>query len=369
MAGTAVLIYHEFCYFEISVALEALALGGREVTVFAKELHGIKSEEGMTVLPDKCIADIVIEEYDSLLLPGAADIGEAVRDEEILSFIRLFAGHKKIIGAISIAPVLLVKCGVLAGLPFMAGTDREELYEEGFTKQELALMQGWTDNLKNPVKNGYLVSENIITSVSYEFARFGLAFAGLLGIAIPPETFGVRDAVTYRQIVEAELSVELFAHFNRHQVVTKCWRKRDGEWGIEDAPFIDDWSREEYETLTACLKNTVVGGGFVCGAFAEGKLKGFVSVEAEFFGKKKEYLDLTAIHVSEEMRGAGIGRKLFQEAKRWAKEKGAGKLYISAHSAVESQAFYKNMGCIWAAECNEAHVEKEPFDCQLEYIL
>ena len=50
-------------------------------------------------------------------------------------------------------------------------------------------------------------------------------------------------------------------------------------------------------------------------------------------------------------------------------EKGAGKLYISAHSAVESQAFYKAMGCVEAKEINAAHAEKEPFDCQLEFSL
>ena len=47
-------------------------------------------------------------------------------------------------------------------------------------------------------------------------------------------------------------------------------------------------------------------------------------------------------------------------------EKKAKKLYISAHSAVESQAFYKAMGCVEAEEYNAEHVEKEPYDCQLE---
>ena len=50
-------------------------------------------------------------------------------------------------------------------------------------------------------------------------------------------------------------------------------------------------------------------------------------------------------------------------------ENGAGKLYISAHSAVESQAFYKSMGCVEAGEYNPEHVEKEPYDCQLECRL
>lgn len=55
--------------------------------------------------------------------------------------------------------------------------------------------------------------------------------------------------------------------------------------------------------------------------------------------------------------------------KIWAQEHGAKKLYISAHSAVESQAFYETVGCVEAEECNQGHVEKEPYDCQLECIL
>ena len=66
------------------------------------------------------------------------------------------------------------------------------------------------------------------------------------------------------------------------------------------------------------------------------------------------------------MRNYGIGKQLFLIAKAWAKEIGAHKLYISAHSAVESQAFYKAMGCVEAKVYLQAHVEAEPFDCQLE---
>jgi len=36
---------------------------------------------------------------------------------------------------------------------------------------------------------------------------------------------------------------------------------------------------------------------------------------------------------------------------------------------VETQAFYRAMGCREAEEPNLEHVEKEPFDCQLEYQL
>ena len=38
MKKTAVLIYNQFCNFEISVALEILAMAEKPITIFAKEL-------------------------------------------------------------------------------------------------------------------------------------------------------------------------------------------------------------------------------------------------------------------------------------------------------------------------------------------
>lgn len=175
--------------------------------------------------------------------------------------------------------------------------------------------------------------------------------------------------IQYRKLCADEICRELFGKFNRHQKVTRCWRKEKGEWIIKDAPFIDDWTEENYETLVGCLKNTVSSGGFVYAAFCDGCLKGFVSVEPVLFGGEQRYLDLSSIHVSEDMRGKGIGKSLFLAAKEWAKENGAEKLYISSHSAVESQAFYKAMGCTEAAVYRQEHVEKEPYDCQLECKL
>lgn len=175
--------------------------------------------------------------------------------------------------------------------------------------------------------------------------------------------------ILYRELKAEELNRDLFRHFIRRQVVTKCWRKEEGEWVIKDAPFIDDWSEEDYRILVQCLKNTIWADGFVCAAFVDGKLKGFISVEGRPIGRKGQYMDLSNIHISQDMRGQGIGRGLFERAKEFARSRNAEKLYISAHSAVESQAFYKAMGCVEAEEYNAGHVEKEPFDCQLEFQL
>ena len=159
--------------------------------------------------------------------------------------------------------------------------------------------------------------------------------------------------IEYRRLEEKEICRELFGQFIRRQEVGKCWRRVDGEWVIRDDPFVDDWTEEDYRKLVACLQNTLATGGFA-------------SVEAALFGGEQGYLDLSSIHVSQDMRGQGVGRALFLAAKGWARERGGRKLYISAHSAVESQAFYKAMGCVEAEVYHQGHVEEEPYDCQLE---
>lgn len=191
-----------------------------------------------------------------------------------------------------------------------------------------------------------------------------------IGEAEEAEAGKAHFVAEYRRLGKEEITTDLFSDFIRHQEVTKCWRRVRGKWRIQEAPFVDDWGEEEYKILVECLKNTVETGGFVMGAFnEEGKLKGFVSVESEIFGQYKEYLDLSSIHVSEDMRGHGIGKALFEKAKEWALGQGAKKLYISAHSAVETQSFYRAMGCVETLEYSARHVEKEPSDCQLECVV
>lgn len=177
------------------------------------------------------------------------------------------------------------------------------------------------------------------------------------------------ENIVFREIGREELGLGLFASFDRRQEVNLCLRKTERGWEEISDPFMDDWSEADYAFLVECLRGTLDGGGFVYGAFVCGALKGFVSVEGVRSGSRGQYMDLSSIHVSRECRGGGIGKRLFAAAKAFAGEKGAEKLYISAHSAVESQAFYRAAGCREAEEYDPRHVEKEPFDCQLECAL
>ena len=175
--------------------------------------------------------------------------------------------------------------------------------------------------------------------------------------------------VTFELISEPQIDRELFRHFDRYQEVKRCWRKETDGWKLKEVPFVEQWGESEYEFLVKCLKNTADTGGFVIGCLEDGKLKGFTSVEHERFGSGKQYVQLSCIHVSCESRGKGYGKKLFQYAALAGKRLGAAKLYISAHSSEETQAFYHAMGCVEAEEYNQKLYQAEPCDCQLEYGL
>ena len=190
MKKTAILIYDSFCNFEISTVLKILALAEKPITVFGITREAIRSEDGLSVLPDDTIDNLDLDAYDSLILPGAMDIREAIENERIIDFIKKFEG--KTIGAISIAPLLLARAGLLNGKPFMAGINKEEIFEEGFSESDLAEMVGWDDNLSKPVEAGYIIAGNIITSISYNFVKWALAFGKMLGIDIPAKTFGLQ---------------------------------------------------------------------------------------------------------------------------------------------------------------------------------
>ena len=175
--------------------------------------------------------------------------------------------------------------------------------------------------------------------------------------------------IIIRLVGKDELSPALFASFDRYQAVRRCWRKENEEWKLKDIAFIEQWNEADYRELITLLTHTLDTGGALIGAFRDSALIGFASVETRPLGARGNYRQLSELYVSAESRGCGIGRQLFAAAAEAAKGFGAEKLYISAHSAEETEAFYRAMGCREAEEYDAALTAAEPCDCQLEYPL
>lgn len=178
-----------------------------------------------------------------------------------------------------------------------------------------------------------------------------------------------KEVYVIRELEKEEITLEFLKNFNRSQKVTHCWRKEYGEWVIKEIAFTEQWSQGELSYAAECLRGTVEQGGVVLAALCDDRLLAFASVEAKKFGPWEDYVELSSIHVTADERGHGLGRSMFEECVKAAKQLGAKKLYISSHSSVESQAFYMKMGCQETSWYHPVLWEKEPCDCQLEYII
>jgi ribosomal protein S18 acetylase RimI-like enzyme len=172
-----------------------------------------------------------------------------------------------------------------------------------------------------------------------------------------------------RLVETIDLHSAALQKFNRYQVTNRVMYKENDQYLYKNEHFIECWDEQKRGQVIQSLQRCISMGGITAGAFRNGELIGFASVENEFFGKKGEYLELSYIHISYEYRNCGIGKKLFSFCCEKAKTKGARKLYIAAHPAEETQHFYKAIGCVPAAEVSKQIYDKEPLDIQLELAL
>ncbi|WP_137791261.1 GNAT family N-acetyltransferase [Bacillus sp. E(2018)] len=179
----------------------------------------------------------------------------------------------------------------------------------------------------------------------------------------------MKNSVTCKTISMMELTDDFLNEFNRYQETKQVWYVEDKDYKMKDDYFIDDWTPERKVQVIQELRRCVRSGGVVAAAWKQKQVVGFANVESERFGSDTQYVELPYLHVSNGVRGMGIGKKLFALCCQEAKKLGSKKLYIAAHPSIESQSFYRAVGCSPAEEVNERIFKREPLDIQLEKVL
>ncbi len=157
--------------------------------------------------------------------------------------------------------------------------------------------------------------------------------------------------------------------FDRRQSTKREWKLKNGRYILEHSPYDDDWSHDDRRRIERYLVDCISSGGMVEGAYSGRDLLGFVSVDGAFLEGMTGFVNMEYLHVAKDFRGKGIGSILFSLACDFARGMGADKLYISANPAEETVAFYRAVGCDFAALFDRGHVDNSPYDCQLEYKL
>ena len=193
------IIYPNFSLYEITALTSTLALSF-DVTIdyVASDHSMVVSEDGLLCQPTKTLDQICIEEYSCVILPGMVNIGPALQDEKLISFLRDLGEQDILIAAISSAPLLLAKAGLLKDTKFTGGIwqnffdyfeflprenfqpklvvqDKQIITAIGFAHQEFArkviLSLGLAENTDNYFKerNDYSEEDLIFTLSDQEF--------------------------------------------------------------------------------------------------------------------------------------------------------------------------------------------------------
>lgn len=173
----------------------------------------------------------------------------------------------------------------------------------------------------------------------------------------------------FRQLAPEDIPATFLASFHRYQHTDKVWADVDDVLILKEEQFIDDWDQARLKEVSMELHDCAKRGGIVLGAFDGDICIGFTAVLPDRFGSRHQYAEMTLCHVDQHYRGFGIGRALFQRTCRIAKARGIEKLYLSTHPSVETQGFYRSVGCVQAREINPEILAREPLDIQLEKHL
>ena len=193
------IIYPNFSLYEITALTSTLALSFDITIDYAASDHSmVVSEDGLPCQPTKTLDQICIEEYSCVILPGMVNIGPALQDEKLISFLRDLGEQDILIAAISSAPLLLAKAGLLKDTKFTGGIwqnffdyfeflprenfqpklvvqDKQIITAIGFAHQEFArrviLSLGLEENTDNYFKeqNDYSEEDLIFTLSDKEF--------------------------------------------------------------------------------------------------------------------------------------------------------------------------------------------------------
>lgn len=193
------LIYPNFSLYEITALTSTLALSFDVTIDYAASDHSmVVSEDGLLCQPTKTLDQIRIEEYSCVILPGMVNIGPALQDEKLISFLKDLGEQDIIIAAISSAPLLLAKAGLLKDTKYTGGIwqnffdyfeflprenfqpkvlvqDKQIITAIGFAHQEFArkviLSLGLAENTDNYFKerNDYSEEDLIFTLSDQDF--------------------------------------------------------------------------------------------------------------------------------------------------------------------------------------------------------
>ena len=101
---------------EAVTLIDLLRRAGIEVVAAGLQPGIVKASRGTQLLPDAALDDVLMEEFDMIVLPGGMPGAQHLKeDPRIIGLLKKMAGQGKYTAAICAAPTVLAEAGLLAG--------------------------------------------------------------------------------------------------------------------------------------------------------------------------------------------------------------------------------------------------------------
>lgn len=178
MASVLVPLAEGFEEIEAVSIIDVLRRGGVEVTtayLFNREVNGAN---GITVLANMSISDVVAEEYDMMVLPGGMPGAEHLKeDERVQKLLKEFDAKGKKVGAICAAPIALEAAGVLKEGYTCYPSYEEQIETGGFTDEYKVVESGNVITSRGPgtaICFGLAIVRELVGEATYTQLKAGL---------------------------------------------------------------------------------------------------------------------------------------------------------------------------------------------------
>lgn len=134
-------------------------------------------EAGLTCIPTTTIDKVDFNDLNCLVLPGCDDIGHLKDNTRLFSFIEQVAECDTVMAAISSAPLLLAKSGVL----------NNRHYTVGFTREQRDFIGVFNET--NYIDAPLVTDGKLLTAKGVYFKDFGIQLGRMLELEFDPNWY------------------------------------------------------------------------------------------------------------------------------------------------------------------------------------
>jgi len=161
MKKIAVMIYPHFSLQEITTLTSCLTIWfGQSIDYLGSSIQPYESEDGFRVVSAMKVSDANPSSYDCIILPGILNPLPALYDDDLIDFLRRAEGSNTLFAAISSAPLLLAKAGLLRDVKYTAGFFMQMADHFPYI------------NCENFVHQPLIDDKNVITAIGFAFREF-----------------------------------------------------------------------------------------------------------------------------------------------------------------------------------------------------